>query len=79
MKHAWITNTAFTKLTSIRSVCLDCGQIKGKHDKECPGEKPKLAPGEHGCKDCGEERVPRIVAGRLTCPECGSENIVCIS
>lgn len=32
----------------------------------------------HGCRDCGEERKPRIVAGKLTCPECGSENIVCI-
>jgi hypothetical protein len=32
----------------------------------------------HGCKDCGEERYPRVVAGKMTCPECGSENIVCI-
>lgn len=30
----------------------------------------------HGCKDCGEERQPRIVAGHATCPECGSTNIV---
>jgi len=34
---------------------------------------------EHGCHDCGEERVPRIVAGRFICPECGSENIVNLS
>ena len=30
----------------------------------------------HGCHECGEERLPRIVAGKLTCPICGSERIV---
>jgi ribosomal protein L37AE/L43A len=43
--------------------------------------KPKEiqdSPKVHGCKDCGEERIPRTATGKLTCPECGSENIVCI-
>jgi hypothetical protein len=30
----------------------------------------------YGCKECGEERNPRIVAGKWTRPVCGSEKLV---
>jgi predicted RNA-binding Zn-ribbon protein involved in translation (DUF1610 family) len=29
----------------------------------------------HGCHDCGEERIPRVVMGVLACPDCGSHNL----
>lgn len=32
----------------------------------------------HGCKACGEERVPVVILNTLLCPVCSSPDIVCI-
>lgn len=39
--HAWIKNTAFTKLTGIKKVCMMCGAPSNNAPKECPGERVK--------------------------------------
>jgi hypothetical protein len=41
MKHIWVRNTAFARLTGIRKVCMTCGAASpGTRDKEpCPGKR----------------------------------------
>lgn len=39
-KHAWISNSAFTKLTGIKKVCMDCKQTNLNAEKDCPGKAP---------------------------------------
>jgi hypothetical protein len=39
MKHVWISNTAFTRLTGVKKVCLICGQPSNNADKVCPGKR----------------------------------------
>lgn len=39
MKHTWISNAAFARLTGINKVCMTCGQPSNAADKECPGKR----------------------------------------
>ena len=40
-KHCWMSNTAFSRLTGIKKVCLYCGQSNLNATKVCPGKKGK--------------------------------------
>lgn len=49
------------------------------HSPAAPeGELIERASMTHGCKNCGEERPPKVHNGRLCCPECWSYNLVCL-
>lgn len=37
-RHSWIRSTAFTAITGVRKVCMDCGQTDKKQDRYCPGK-----------------------------------------
>ena len=39
MKHVWISNRAFTRLTGFKKVCMGCGQPDKTADKTCPGKR----------------------------------------
>jgi len=39
VKHVWIKNVAFTRLTGIKKVCLACGQPDSTAAKVCPGKR----------------------------------------
>lgn len=36
--HMWISNTAFTKMTGIKKVCMDCRQPNTTAERFCPGK-----------------------------------------
>ena len=38
-RHVWISNTAFTRITGVRKVCMDCGQTNLTATKVCPGKR----------------------------------------
>lgn len=40
-KHVKISNKAFSSLTGIKWVCMDCGQNNRNADRECPGPSPR--------------------------------------
>jgi hypothetical protein len=46
MKHVWISNAAFARLTGIAKVCMTCGLglAKGerliREERVCPGKRP---------------------------------------
>lgn len=39
MKHVWISNAAFARMTGIKKVCMTCGQGSGNADKVCSGKR----------------------------------------
>ena len=39
MKHIWISNTAFAKITGVKKLCMTCGQPKDTADRVCPGKR----------------------------------------
>ena len=47
MKHTWITNAAFTRMTGLARVCMACGLglEKGERlipsERQCPGKRPE--------------------------------------
>jgi hypothetical protein len=41
MKHVWISNAAFARITGVKKVCMVCGQPNTTADKVCPGTKEK--------------------------------------
>ena len=38
LKHVWISNAAFARITGIKKVCMLCGQANTNADKTCPGQ-----------------------------------------
>jgi hypothetical protein len=68
-----LTNTEARNLVSVTSrFCSFSEKIIKRTQNELATTKT------HGCHDCGEERIPRMVADKLTCSECGSTNITCL-
>jgi len=47
VKHIWISNAAFTRVTGLARVCLTCGLglAKGERlisaERDCPGKRPE--------------------------------------
>lgn len=39
MKHVWISNAAFSRMTGVKRVCMTCGQPSNTAAKECPGKR----------------------------------------
>lgn len=39
VRHIWIRNAAFARITGIAKVCLTCGGVWGLAPKECPGKR----------------------------------------
>jgi hypothetical protein len=42
-QHFWIKNAAFSRITGVKKVCMDCGQTDRNADKVCPGHRPEAA------------------------------------
>jgi hypothetical protein len=40
-RHVWVSNKAFTAITGVRKVCMDCGQPDTSAAPECPGTREK--------------------------------------
>jgi hypothetical protein len=40
-KHFLISNPAFTRLTGVRRVCMDCGAADPPRNSVCPGKRPE--------------------------------------
>lgn len=43
MKHAWISNAAFARITGVKKVCMTCGAPSNNAPRECPGKRPEAA------------------------------------
>jgi ribosomal protein L40E len=40
-QHFLISNRAFTKMTGVKKVCMDCGAADPPKGSECPGKRPE--------------------------------------
>lgn len=39
LKHIWVSNAAFARVTGVKKVCMVCGQPSNAAARECPGKR----------------------------------------